>query len=249
MISNNQPTCDWITPDWPAPENIHACSTTRSGGVSKNQYATLNLANHVGDHSEDVLENRKRLREQLRLPVDPTWIEQVHGCHIVQVDQVDSLVKADASFTRTSQSICAVMTADCLPILLCDKKGQFIAAIHAGWRGLAQGIIEKTVNLANANNLLAWLGPAIGPTCFEVGIDVYNQFVLHSPALNQVFRPHQNKKWLADLYLLAKMKLSAVGVKQIYGGQFCTYSDPQRFFSYRRDGETGRMATLIWRSY
>lgn len=237
-----------IRPDWPAPPNISALVTTRLGGVSQAPFASFNLASHVGDAPQAVLANRQRLGEVL--PAAPRWLEQVHGVNVVNVDEIGDGAKptADAAFSRSKQVVCVVQTADCLPILLAQADGSVVAAVHAGWRGLADGVIEATLrHLGEPTSVLAWLGPAIGPTAFEVGEDVRSRFLQHDQRAAAAFVARQvPNKWLADIYALARLRLNAAGVSQISGGDFCTFSDPTRFYSYRRDGVTGRMASMIW---
>lgn len=235
-----------IVPDWPAPPNVHALVTTRCGGISVAPYASFNLADHVGDAAAAVAENRRRLRTLL--PSEPVWLQQVHGTRCIDASDAPARSVADASFSRRPGVVCAVLTADCLPILLCDEGGTIVAAAHAGWRGLAAGIIEATVaamGVAPAR-LLAWLGPAIGPQSFEVGADVRTAFLDHDPAAADAFVTRANGKWLCDLYRLATSRLGKLGVCRITGADFDTRRDAARFFSYRRDGTTGRMASLIW---
>jgi YfiH family protein len=245
---------DWITPQWPAPGNVRALFTTRNGGVSEGAYATLNLGDHVGDDPETVSRNRMLLREIL--PSEPMWLKQVHGKDVLNADHDECTLPchADASFSFRRERVCAVLVADCLPILLCDHEGTLVGAIHAGWRGLATGVIERAISemrgYCRANpRLMAWLGPAIGPNHFEVGDEVREAFIARDKQSAQAFHRHgalQTPKWLADLFLLARLSLDKAGVTEIYGGEECTFSNPERFFSYRRDGHTGRMAGLIW---
>ena len=237
-----------IRPDWPAPAWVQACCTTRSGGVSGGAFASLNLGDHVGDDPNCVARNRARLRDRLGLPAEPLWLRQVHGCEVAESDVAPSGCVADASVARSPGQVCAVMTADCLPLLLCDGSGQAVAAVHAGWRGLAAGVMERAVGALGVDpgQILAWLGPAIGPDAFEVGGEVRDQFLAVDPGAGQAFRAGAAGRWLADLYTLARRRLEQVGVREVFGGGYCTYSDPGRFFSYRRDGVTGRMAGLIW---
>lgn len=240
---------DFIIPDWPAPNHVRALVTTRKGGVSQGPYAGFNLADHVGDDPQAVAENRHLLRQRVpELPADPLWLRQVHGTTCVEVEISDPGVEADASWAYTPGSVCAVLTADCLPLLLCDKEGSVVGAVHAGWQGLATGVIEAAVQTLDAapKNLLAWMGPAIGPHAFEVGADVRDQFLAHDRAAADAFIPTIDGKWLGNLYTLARQRLNALGVTRIYGGGECTYSDPERFYSFRRDKTTGRMASLIW---
>lgn len=238
----------WIVPDWPAPENVRSLVTTRAGGVSSGAYASLNLGDHVGDDPLAVAENRRRVAAGL--PAPPLWLNQVHGTTVL--DAGDSCAgqtpEADAAFARRSGVVCAVMTADCLPVLLCDQSGSVVAAVHAGWRGLRAGVLEQTVAAmaCPGQQLLAWLGPAIGPAAFEVGDEVRDAFVAENAQAEAAFTALRPGKCLADIYLLARLALGRVGVTAVYGGNCCTVLDAQRFFSYRRDGATGRMASLIW---
>jgi YfiH family protein len=238
---------NWIKPDWPAAKNIHAAVTLRSGGLSKGAFSSLNPALHVNDKPENVLANRKTISDMLNLPGAPVWLEQVHGSRVIKADQSTQLQQADASYSEQAGVVCAVMTADCLPILLATSEGDKIAAIHAGWRGLLAGVIRQTVNDLDATNIIAWLGPAIGPDCFEVGSEVKTAFVKQSANYAAGFKQKNQNKYLADIYQLATIELATMGVTQVYGGDFCTVTDNERFYSYRRDGKTGRMATLIWR--
>ena len=209
-------------------------------------YATLNLGDHVGDDPVAVARNRALLR--VTLPADPVWLKQVHGNAVVDADRTVGVPDADASVARKAGAICAVMTADCLPLLFCDEAGTVVAAAHAGWRGLAGGVIAATVaRLAVApGELLAWLGPAIGPAAFEVGEEVRAAFLALDAGNAPCFKPSPAGRWLADIYQLARRQLSDLGVRDVYGGKFCTFSEPERFFSYRREPRTGRMATLVW---
>jgi purine-nucleoside/S-methyl-5'-thioadenosine phosphorylase / adenosine deaminase len=246
---------DWIIPDWPAPGNVKALFTTRNGGVSgnvKETYASLNLGSHVHDDPADVVRNRDLLREHL--PQTPKWLKQVHSTLPVWAENVTTPPEADAALSHQQDVVCAVMVADCLPVFLCDAAGTTVGIVHAGWRGLAAGVIEQSVaemRLAQLEHseLMAWLGPAIGPQHFEVGEEVYAAFVKHDEQAAQAFMPKgdsHEKKWLADIFTLARQRLAAIGVTKVYGGGVCTFSDAARFYSYRRDGETGRMAALIW---
>lgn len=238
---------DWIGPNWPAPAGIHAVTTLRCGGVSRGGYAGFNPAAHVGDDPEAVRENRRLLRQALSLPAEPVWLNQVHGVRAVRAEVAGRGESADASYTDRSGVVCAVLTADCLPVLLLDREGDVMAAVHAGWRGLLAGVIEAVLAKMAVKEVLAWLGPAIGPDHFEVGGEVRAAFLRKSELFAAAFRPREEGKWLADLYAIARLVLADRGVDEIFGGNFCTYADSERFFSYRRDGVTGRMATLIWR--
>jgi polyphenol oxidase len=237
---------DWIVPDWPAPATVHALITTRAGGSSRGPYESLNLGTRVNDSPDAVVANRAKLRSLL--PAEPAWLSQVHGTRVVEADAVTMPPEADASFTRSPGTVCTVLVADCLPVLLADRHGSVVAAAHAGWRGLAAGVLESTISAMTCppDQLIAYLGPAIGAGAFEVGEDVYQAFLSHDSLARQAFRPHAPGKWLADLFLLARQRLAASGVSEVYGGGLCTFSHPQRFFSHRRDRVTGRMAALIW---
>jgi len=235
-----------IRPDWPAPENVRALQTTRLGGVSIAPYDSLNLGQHVGDAPLAVARNRMSLNSLL--PSEPVWLEQVHGTRVANADMASCLPQADACIARHRAAVCVVMTADCLPVLLCDMQGSVVGAAHAGWKGLAAGVIEATVQAMDAapQNLMAWLGPAIGRDAFEVGAEVRAAFVEMQPQAVSAFVPGQDGKWFADLYALARLRLNALGITQIYGGDHCTYREREKFYSYRRDGVTGRMGTFIW---
>jgi len=235
-----------LVPDWPAPKNVRALQTTRNGGCSVNPYASLNLGDHVGDAPLAVERNRMLL--QPLLPSEPVWLKQVHGSEVVDAGQASCWPQADACITSHPGAVCVVMTADCLPVLLCDEQGSVVGAAHAGWRSLCDGIIEQTVRAMNVPppSLMAWLGPAIGPQAFEVGEEVRAAFVAQQPQAAAAFAPRGSGKWFADIYQLARLRLHALNITRIYGGGLCTYTDPKRFFSYRRDGETGRMGTFIW---
>ena len=237
----------WITPDWPVAEHIHAASTLRTGGVSLAEFSSLNPAEHVNDRPEHVLENRQYIRNMLVLPAEPAWLKQTHSTQVVCAEQVVASTEADASYTTKKNVVCTVLTADCLPVLLCDQQGTTIAAIHGGWRGLLNGIIENALVKMPNTEILAWLGPAIGAQCFQVGDDVRNAFITKSGQFSSAFKQQEKGKYLADIYQIARILLNNAGVTQIYGGDFCTVTDRERFFSYRRDGQTGRMATLIWK--
>lgn len=238
----------FIEPDWPAPAGVHALVSTRAGGASRPPYASLNLGDHVGDDPAAVALNRRRLRAFL--PDEPKWLVQVHGTAVAQADQLQGPVEADAAVAFMPGTVCAVLTADCLPVLFCDRGGTRVAAAHAGWRGLAAGVLAASVAAmrCDAAEVLAWLGPAIGPQAFEVGEEVREAFVRDLPAAAAAFLPGQPGKWLADIYQLARLRLARAGVREVYGGGLCTYADQARFYSYRRDGATGRMASLIWRA-
>ena len=236
----------WIIPEWPAPHCVKALITTRMGGFSQGRYAGFNLGDHVGDEALAVRQNREFLCKYL--PAEPKWLKQVHGTKVANADTLHAPVEADASFARKANTLCAILSADCLPLLLCDANGSVVAAAHCGWRGLAAGVIEKTVSAMRTapDTLLAYMGPAIGPKAYEVGADVRETFLCGDAGAQQVFAAHAPGKWLADLYLLARQRLNRLGVTNIHGGNFCTYTEAGRFFSHRRDGNTGRMASLIW---
>lgn len=238
----------WLIPDWPAPANIHAATTLRTGGVSSGAYNSLNLAAHVGDEPEYVRENRLRIKDWLALSAEPVWLEQIHSNIAIDAGLASSLQQADASYTDKTDVVCVVMTADCLPLLICSTDGKKIAAIHAGWKGLLAGIISNTLAALKTTDVLVWLGPAIGASCFEVGAEVQEAFVTKFPAFAAGFVQTSEHKYLADIYQLARIELATRGVHAVYGGDFCTFTDKERFYSYRRDAQTGRMATLIWRT-
>jgi len=236
---------NWLTPDWPAPASVRACVTTREGGVSEAPFDSLNLGDHVDDRPEAVAENRRRLTEHFS--IQPAWLQQVHGIAVVHADP-GIVATADASWTATPAIACAAMTADCLPALFCDRAGTRVAAAHAGWRGLAAGVLEATLDSLDvpADEVLVWLGPAIGPKAFEVGPEVREVFINQLPEAAEAFVPSNNAgKFMADIYLLARLRLAERGVTAVYGGGFCTVTDP-RFFSYRRASRTGRFASLVW---
>ena len=235
-----------IRPDWPAPANVHAFTTTRNGGFSEGPWASLNLGSSCGDDRRHV-ENNRRLLSGL-LPSEPRWLRQVHGANVVGWDKANApKTEADAIVSNHAGQVCAVLTADCLPVLFCNRHGTHIAAAHAGWRGLAAGVLEATVLAMQCEpaDLLVWLGPAIGPRVFEVGKDVFDAFTTVNTGNSMAFKPHRDR-WLADIYQLAAMALTRMGVSQVSGGSYCTFEEHGRFFSYRRDGETGRMASVVW---
>lgn len=235
----------WLIPDWPAPAGVKACVTTRDGGVSLAPFDSLNLGDHVEDRPQAVAENRRRLTEHFAIA--PAWLQQVHGIAVAHADP-GVVVSADASWSATPGIACAVMTADCLPALFCNRAGTRVAAAHAGWRGLAAGVLEATLDSLDvpAAEVLVWLGPAIGPQSFEVGAEVREAFVAQLAAAEQAFVPSVNVgRFMADIYQLARLRLASRGVTAVYGGGYCTVTDP-RFFSYRRSPRTGRFASLIW---
>ncbi len=236
----------WLTPDWPVPDNIKAASTLRTGGSSTGCFSSLNLGLHVGDDAGSVAENRDRLKHGLKLPSDPFWLNQVHGSVVIDAASAIPGRSADASYSSMPGVVCSVMTADCLPVLFYNHKTGLIAVAHGGWRGLLNGVIEATLAVTGPD-CIAWLGPAIGPQAFDVGAEVREAFVQKDVRLQQAFERLGTTKYRADIFAIGRCILQRQGVNQIYGGDCCTYSDPDRFFSYRRDGNTGRMATLIWR--
>ena len=238
-----------LRPEWPVPPTVRAAFTLRQGGVSRVPYDSLNVGARVGDEPAAVAENRRRLRVQLHLPSEPAWIEQVHGIGVLDLDGSAVTVAADAVFTRRTGAICAVQVADCLPVLMSARDGSAVAAAHAGWRGLAAGVLEATVKKLGVEprQLIAWLGPAIGQGHFEVGGEVRQAFLAHDGGAAGAFAPNAAGRWQCDLAALARRRLAALGVGAIFGGDWCTYADASRFFSYRRDGRCGRMAALIWR--
>lgn len=239
---------DFITPDWPAPARVRALFTTRNGGVSEGPYASFNLGTRVADDPQRVAQNRRLLRQLL--PSEPKWLEQVHGTTVARVDEPGYPDRADAAVTRTPGVVCTVTVADCMPVLLCDCAASVVGIAHAGWRGLASGVIERTVQAMGTDpaQMMAWLGPAIGPDSFEVGDEVRDTFIAHDRRACYAFLPRDNGKWLANLYLLGRQRLAALGMRQVHTETACTFSEPQRFFSYRRERVTGRMAALIWLS-
>jgi len=233
-------------PDWPAPPTVRAWQTTRQGGLSQGAYAALNLGDHVGDDPVLVAGNRALLASLT--PQAPCWLQQVHGTQVAAIDGDDYLREADAAVARRPGRVCAIMTADCLPVLLCDRRGSVVGAAHAGWRGLAAGVLGKTVAAMGEapGDLMAWLGPAIGPAAFEVGPEVRETFIAEDAGAAAAFVSGAPGKYLADIYSLARRHLQALGITEIYGGGECTVEDTARYFSYRRDRVCGRMATLIW---
>lgn len=237
---------DCIVPEWPVPVCVRAFVTTRASGVSAGPYASLNLGLRTEDDPAAVAENRLRLSRLL--PQPPRWLQQVHGSTVVDADSLNDVPQADASVARRPGTVCAIMIADCLPILLADRAGSCIGAAHAGWRGLASGVIGKTITRMAIPpvELVAWIGPGIGPAAFEVGDDVLEAFCAATPENRSAFKPQKSGKWLCDLPSLARNALRQAGVASIHGGDLCTYSQPERFYSYRRDRITGRMAALIW---
>jgi YfiH family protein len=244
---------DLILPDWPAPAGVRAAFSLRSPGVSSPPFDSFNIAAHVGDEPGAVAENRRRLRERLELPAEPAWLTQVHGARVADLDAASpggSLEPADGAVSRIRGQVCAIQVADCMPVLFASADGAAIGAAHAGWRGLAGGVLEAVVDAMQAppEALLAWLGPAIGQKHFEVGDEVRAAFLASDPGAAAAFAANPRGRWQCDLYGLARRRLGALGVTRIHGGGWCTYADAGRFFSYRRDGRCGRMAALIWRA-
>ena len=240
----------WITPDWPAPANVKAAATLRTGGVSQEPFASLNLGSHVGDDAAAVAENRRLLKTALQLPAEPAWLNQVHGTNVVIANSQSSPPTADASVAHEANQVCVVLTADCLPVLFCDRQGTRVGAAHAGWRGLAGGVLGATIRALDVlpSQLLAWLGPAIEPEAFEVGPEVREQFVAQDAGNAAAFHANARGRWQADLYQLAKNELARLGVPEVHGGGLRCHDDAERFFSYRRNQRTGRMGTLVWLS-
>jgi YfiH family protein len=239
----------WLEPDWPVTRRVRVISTLRHGGVSLDRYASLNLAEHVGDDAAAVAENRRRVRVAGALPAEPCWLQQVHGTRVVEaLSSRRSLPEADAAWTRAPGRVCAIGTADCMPIVLADEQGTCVAIAHAGWRGLAGGVLEATIQALGLPGavLCAWLGPAISEPAFEVGAEVRDAFVARDAAAGRFFTKNARGRFQADLDGLARLALARLGVGRVYGGGWCTSSNARDFYSYRRDGRTGRMATLAW---
>jgi len=247
-MPDNTHRIGWLPATWNAPAHIHAGTTTRVGGFSSAPYDTFNLAGHVGDDPECVDQNRELLCKSLNLAGAPCWLLQEHGSRIINLDDSHATLRADGAFTTRSNQICAILTADCLPLLLCDRQGIQIAAVHIGWRGYSNNIIANAISKfsCHADNLLAWLGPSISAPNYEVGPEVRAacQQVTKNPEVG--FTPARKNRWQADLAALVRFQLAACGVKNIHDGNYCNYTDAGRFFSYRRDSVTGRMASLIW---
>ncbi|MDX5333052.1 MAG: peptidoglycan editing factor PgeF [Gammaproteobacteria bacterium] len=238
----------WLQPTWPAPAGVCAVSTTRLGGVSRAPFDSFNLATHVGDDPQAVAANRRALRDALGLPAEPAWLEQVHGTTVVDAGHIAGTPAADASVAFGPGAVCVVQTADCLPVLFCSRRGDRVGAAHAGWRGLAGGVLEATVAALDEDpaELLAWLGPAIGPAVFEVGEEVRAAFLAQDAGAGDCFMSNARGRWQADIFALARRRLAGIGIGAVHGGGLCTVSDAARFYSYRRDRDTGRMASLIW---
>ena len=239
-----------LQPDWPAPQQVRACTTYRHQGTSLSPYDSWNLASHVGDDANRVAQNRVLLIERLALTSEPVWLDQVHGNKIINLAQhsKSGTPTADGSYTSQPEKVCAVMTADCLPVLITNQTGTEVAAVHAGWRGLAGGVVQQAIDLftCQREDILVWLGPAIGPQAFEVGAEVRQVFVDQLATCDTAFKLISEKKYLADIYLIARQLLGSINITAVYGGDRCTYSESDSFFSYRRESQTGRMSSLIW---
>jgi len=236
-----------IAASWPAPDNVKAFTSTRHGGVSQGEFASLNLGGHVGDSDTDVQVNRQLFSSSVAMPDTLVWLNQVHGTHVAVLPSSQTIAAADSAVTRQQNQVCAVLTADCLPVFFCNKQGTQVAVAHAGWRSLCFGVLEETLkHFDPSDDVLVWLGPAIGPAAFEVGGEVRAEFIVQQAEAEAAFIARDNGKWLGNLYLLAKQRLAAQGVTEVYGGDFCTYQNEVDFFSYRRSGKTGRMASVIW---
>jgi YfiH family protein len=240
-------TPGFLVPGWSVPEQVRAAMTTRAGGVSEGPYASLNLATHVGDDHVLVAENRRRLRDALGLPAEPAWLDQVHGAGVAVLPAAEKMV-ADAAVTFTRGQVCAVLVADCLPVFLAGRTGDRVGIAHAGWRGLAAGVVEAALAALECDprDVVAWLGPSIGPRAFEVGDEVRDAFLAQDDGAAAQFHRGRPGRWLANLPGLARRRLAAAGVTAVSGGDLCTHTDPSRFYSFRRDGATGRMAALAW---
>lgn len=238
----------WLTPNWPAPVNVRALTTTRGGGVSQGPYASLNLATHVGDDRDAVLRNRSLLRRAAKLPAEPIWLEQVHGTTVWTGGPTSSTPVADASVAKRPGEICTILTADCLPVLFCDIDGRCVGAAHAGWRGLAGGVLEATLKAMSVSpqRVIAWLGPAIEQAAFEVGDEVRDAFLARNDDHATAFERNARDRWQADIYRLAHVELASLGVAAVYGGGWRCFADTDRFYSYRRAKTTGRMASMVW---
>ncbi|MGH8479698.1 MAG: peptidoglycan editing factor PgeF [Gammaproteobacteria bacterium] len=247
-VAPADPSGAFVLPEWPAPETIGALTTTRQGGHRLGPYGAFNLALHVGDEPRVVLANRGALVSRLGLSRSPRWLDQVHGARVIDAADASADPEADGAWTSVLGVACAVLTADCLPILLCDRAGTRVAALHCGWRGIAKGVIAAGIAALDhpPDGLLAWLGPAIGAGCYEVDGPVRDAFIGSSADLAEAFSPSRPGHSYLDLHRAARVSLGRLGVRAVYGGGYCTYGEPDRFFSHRRDGTTGRMASLIW---
>ena len=242
---------EYIIPNWPAPKNIRCVTTTRVGGYSQHEYDSLNMGGHVKDDFSNVEKNRDVVKKELQLPNEPVWLEQVHGSKVFELgNAIPKSNTSDASYTKEAGVVCAVLTADCLPVAFCDQAGEHVAVAHAGWRGLINGVLENTLQALPVENdkIMCWLGPAIGPNKFEVGEEVVEKFVLIDEKHKNAFVEKNNGKYLANIYQLAKNILAKNNVEAVDGGVHCTFSESDKFYSYRRDGKTGRMATLVWKN-
>ena len=239
----------WLRPSWPVPAGVRAVCTLRQGGVSAPPFASLNLALHVGDEPEAVAENRRRVRTALNLPAEPLWLEQVHGAQVADADAADVSGPADGAVTTRAGCVLAILIADCMPVLLASEDGRVLACAHAGWRGLAAGVLEATVRAMRVEppRIHAWLGPAIGTDHFEVGAEVRDEFLAQDPRAGAAFTSNARGRWQCDLQNLARQRLAALGLHRVSSANVCTYAQAEACFSYRRDGRTGRMAALIWR--
>lgn len=242
-----------IYPYWPAPSNVRAFTSTRIGGVSLPPFDSLNLGSRTGDDLNNIVENRNRLIQAEKVPSEPYWLNQTHSTTVLDITKVKPAInttrfEADGSYTKQANQVSVVLTADCMPVLFCSVKGDQVAAAHAGWRGLCHGILEETAKKfqCNTNEILVWLGPAISAQKFEVGIEVKKQFEEYDANAHHAFKLIEGEQYLADLYMIAKQRLNAIGITQIYGGNYCTYTERDLFYSYRRENKTGRMATMIW---
>jgi len=237
-----------MAPDWAAPPRVRALSTQRIGGVSAAPYESLNLADHVGDAPDAVAENRRRLRTAAALPSEPVWLRQVHGTAVADLDAGEPAAAADAAYTRRSGRVCAILTADCVTVLLAADDASVVAAAHAGWRGVAAGILESTIAALGVapRTLSAWLGPAIGPAHYEVGAEVRTAMIRADPDAAAAFAANARGRFMADLSRIVRQRLCAAGLERIHGGTECTFEGAGRFYSHRRDGRSGRQATLIW---
>jgi purine-nucleoside/S-methyl-5'-thioadenosine phosphorylase / adenosine deaminase len=236
-----------FAPDWPAPARVRAWVTERAGGASSGSYSTLNLATHVGDAPERVVENRATLSVGVRLPSEPVWLEQVHGTNVLDLDR-DPAAPADGAVTSRAGVVCAVLTADCLPVIFASRDGGRVGVAHAGWRGLLNGVLSAAVRALRTppEQIVAWLGPAIGAASYEVGADVRDAYLARDARFDAAFTPNERGRWQADLYALARASLARAGVGAVHGGGFCTYREADRFFSHRREAPCGRFATLVW---
>ncbi|PJE80376.1 Laccase domain protein YfiH [invertebrate metagenome] len=239
----------YFIPQWPVPSHIRSFVTTRCGGFSQGNYQSFNLGLSSGDNPKDVRLNREKMQSDWDWKQPPLWVRQVHGTKVVYASEDDHTIQADGVWTDKQQTVCLILTADCLPVLLCHKTGSCVAAVHAGWKGLAAGVLESALHLLpdTPDNMMAFLGPAIGPACFEVGPEVRDTFLAEVPESEKAFIAGKGDRWQADLYHLARLRLEKNGLTAIYGGDCCTFTEEERFYSYRRDGKlSGRIASAIW---